>query len=145
MRVVVSFVLVLAASALKLVGPILTKIVIDDYIAVGNLSGLNTIAAIYVLALVLQFVVSIFPNLHHEHGRPRVLADMRAEIFSHLQKLQSSFFDRNPVGRLVTRVTTDVDALNELFTSASSLSSAISSCCSASWVFSSTSTSGSRS
>ena len=117
MRVVVSFVLVLAASALKLVGPILTKIVIDDYIAVGNLSGLNTIAAIYVLALVLQFVVSYFQIYIMNMAGQRVLADMRAEIFSHLQKLQSSFFDRNPVGRLVTRVTTDVDALNELFTS----------------------------
>ena len=117
MRVVMSFVLVLAASALKLVGPILTKIVIDDYIAVGNLSGLNTIAAIYILALVLQFVVSCFQIYIMNMAGQRVLADMRGEIFSHLQKLQSSFFDRNPVGRLVTRVTTDVDALNELFTS----------------------------
>jgi len=117
MRVVISFVLVLAASALKLVGPILTKIVIDDYIAVGNLSGLSTIAAIYILALVLQFVVSYFQIYIMNMAGQRVLADMRGEIFSHLQKLQSSFFDRNPVGRLVTRVTTDVDALNELFTS----------------------------
>lgn len=117
MRVVVSFVLVLAASALKLVGPILTKIVIDDYIGVGNISGLNEVAAIYVLALVLQFVVSYFQIYIMNMAGQRVLADMRAEIFSHLQKLQSSFFDRNPVGRLVTRVTTDVDALNELFTS----------------------------
>ena len=117
MRVVISFVLVLAASALKLVGPILTKIAIDDYIAVGNLSGLNTIAAVYILALVLQFVVSYFQIYIMNMAGQRVLADMRGEIFSHLQKLQSSFFDRNPVGRLVTRVTTDVDALNELFTS----------------------------
>ena len=117
LRVVVSFVLVLVASALKLVGPILTKIVIDDYIAVGNLSGLNMIAAVYVLALVLQFVVSYFQIYIMNMAGQRVLADMRREIFSHLQKLQSSFFDRNPVGRLVTRVTTDVDALNELFTS----------------------------
>ena len=117
LRVVVSFVLVLVASALKLVGPILTKIAIDDYIAVGNLSGLNTIAAVYVLALALQFVVSYFQIYIMNLAGQRVLADMRREIFSHLQKLQSSFFDRNPVGRLVTRVTTDVDALNELFTS----------------------------
>ena len=117
LRVVVSFVLVLVASALKLVGPILTKIVIDEYIAVGNLSGLNTIAAVYILALGLQFVVSYFQIYIMNMAGQRVLADMRREIFSHLQKLQSSFFDRNPVGRLVTRVTTDVDALNELFTS----------------------------
>ena len=97
--------------------PSSTKIVIDEYIAVGNLSGLNTIAAVYILALGLQFVVSYFQIYIMNMAGQRVLADMRREIFSHLQKLQSSFFDRNPVGRLVTRVTTDVDALNELFTS----------------------------
>lgn len=117
LRVAVSFVFVLVASALKLVGPILTKIVIDDYIAVGNLSGLNGIAAVYVLLLVLQFFVSYYQIYIMNMAGQRVLADMRREIFSHLQKLHPSFFDRNPVGRLVTRVTTDVDALNELFTS----------------------------
>lgn len=115
--VAVSFVLVLLVSALKLVGPILTKMAIDDHIAVGDMPGLNRIAVIYVLALVAQFVVSYFQVYIMNMAGQRVMADMRREIFSHLQRLHSSFFDKNPVGRLVTRVTTDVDALNELFTS----------------------------
>ena len=115
--VLVSFVLVLVISALKLVGPILTKIAIDDYIAAGDMRGLSRIALIYIAALVAQFVISYFQIYIMNMAGQRVMADMRREIFSHLQKLQASFFDRNPVGRLVTRVTTDVDALNELFTS----------------------------
>ena len=115
--VAVSFVLVLLVSGLKLVGPILTKIAIDDYIAVGDAQGLNLIAIAYVLALVAQFVISYFQVYIMNMAGQRVMADMRGEIFSHLQCLHSSFFDKNPVGRLVTRVTTDVDALNEMFTS----------------------------
>lgn len=115
--VAVSFVLVLLVSGLKLVGPILTKIAIDEYIAVGDMEGLSRIALIFVLALVLQFVTSYFQVYIMNMAGQRVMADMRREIFSHLQSLHPSFFDKNPVGRLVTRVTTDVDALNELFTS----------------------------
>ena len=115
--VAVSLVLVLLVSALKLVGPILTKIAIDEYIAAGDLGGLNLLALVYVLALVVQFVISYFQIYIMNMAGQRVMADMRREIFSHLQRLHPSFFDKNPVGRLVTRVTTDVDALNELFTS----------------------------
>ena len=115
--VAVSLVLVLLVSALKLVGPILTKIAIDDYIAAGDIGGLNVIALVYVLALVAQFVISYFQIYIMNMAGQRVMADMRREIFSHLQRLHPSFFDKNPVGRLVTRVTTDVDALNEMFTS----------------------------
>ena len=115
--VAVSLVLVLLVSALKLVGPILTKIAIDDYIAAGEIGGLNVIALVYVLALVAHFVISYFQIYIMNMAGQRVMADMRREIFSHLQRLHPSFFDKNPVGRLVTRVTTDVEALNELFTS----------------------------
>jgi len=115
--VAVSLVLVLLVSALKLVGPILTKIAIDDYIAARDIGGLNVIALVYVLALVAQFVISYFQIYIMNMAGQRVMADMRREIFSHLQRLHPSFFDKNPVGRLVTRVTTDVDALNEMFTS----------------------------
>ncbi len=115
--VAVSLVLVLLVSALKLVGPILTKVAIDDYIAVGDLGGLNLIALVYVLALMAQFVTSYFQIYIMNMAGQRVMADMRREIFSHLQQLHPAYFDKNPVGRLVTRVTTDVDALNELFTS----------------------------
>ena len=115
--VAVSLVLVLLVSALKLVGPILTKVAIDDYIAAGDLEGLNLIALVYGLALMAQFVISYFQIYIMNMAGQRVMADMRREIFSHLQQFHPAYFDKNPVGRLVTRVTTDVDALNELFTS----------------------------
>ena len=115
--VAVSLVLVLLVSALKLVGPILTKVAIDDYIAAGDLGGLNLVALVYVAALMAQFVISYFQIYIMNMAGQRVMADMRREIFSHLQRLHPAYFDKNPVGRLVTRVTTDVDALNELFTS----------------------------
>jgi len=117
LTVVFSLLLVIAASALKLVGPYLTKVAIDDYITRGNLEGLDFIALLYVLALAAQFAISFFQVYLMNMAGQRVMFDMRREIFSHLQRLQPAFFDKNPIGRLVTRVTTDVDALNELFTS----------------------------
>ena len=117
LTVIFSLLLVIGASALKLVGPYLTKIAIDDHIIRGNLEGLDGIALLYVLALALQFAISFFQVYLMNMAGQRVMFDMRREIFSHLQRLQPGFFDKNPVGRLVTRVTTDVDALNELFTS----------------------------
>jgi ATP-binding cassette subfamily B protein len=115
--VFVAFILILAISALKLVGPYLTKVAIDDYIAEGDLAGLNLIAGLYLLALLVEFVISYAQVYVMNSTGQRIMLDMRREIFGHLQKLHPAFFDRNPVGRLVTRVTTDVDALNELFTS----------------------------
>jgi ATP-binding cassette subfamily B protein len=115
--VVVAFLLILAISALKLVGPYLTKVAIDDYIAAGDIAGLNRVAAIYVLALLAQFVLSYLQVYVMNLTGQRIMFDIRRQIFGHLQRLNPAFFDRNPVGRLVTRVTTDVDALNELFTS----------------------------
>ncbi len=117
LAVVVAFFLILVISALKLVGPYLTKVAIDDYIAAGDLSGLKVVAGLYVLALLAQFGLSYLQIYVMNLTGQRIMFDMRRQIFGHLQKLNPSFFDRNPVGRLVTRVTTDVDALNELFTS----------------------------
>ncbi len=117
LTVVFSLLLVIAGSALKLVGPYLTKVAIDDYITPGNLEGLDRVAFLYVIALGLQFVISFFQVYLMNVAGQRVMFDMRREIFSHLQRLQPAFFDKNPIGRLVTRVTSDVDALNELFTS----------------------------
>jgi ATP-binding cassette subfamily B protein len=117
LAVAIAFVLIIAISALKLVGPFLTKVAIDDYIASEDLAGLNWIAFLYVLALLAQFVLSYWQTYLMNLTGQRIMFDMRREIFAHLQKLHPAFFDKNPVGRLLTRVTTDVDALNELFTS----------------------------
>ena len=117
LAVATAFLLILVISSLKLVGPYLIKIAIDEYIARGDVAGLNRIAGLYVLALLAEFILSYWQTfLMHMTGQ-RIMFDMRREIFAHIQRLHPAFFDRNPVGRLLTRVTTDVDALNELFTS----------------------------
>ena len=117
LAVATAFLLILVISSLKLVGPYLIKIAIDDYIARGDLAGLNRIAGLYVLALLAEFILSYWQTFIMHMTGQRIMFDMRREIFAHIQRLHPAFFDRNPVGRLLTRVTTDVDALNELFTS----------------------------
>ena len=74
-------------------------------------------AGLYLLALVAAFVVRFGQTYVMQMTGQRIMQDMRREIFGHLQRLHVGYFDRNPVGRLMTRVTTDVDAVNELFTS----------------------------
>ena len=115
--VAAAFVLILAMAALDLVPPYLTKVAIDGHIARGDAAGLVGVAAIYLAALLLAFAVRFGQVYILQTTGQRVMLDLRREIFGHLQKLHVAYFDRNPVGRLMTRVTTDVDAVNELFTS----------------------------
>ena len=107
----------IAGSALSIIQPYLTKVAIDRYIRNDDFSGLNLIAIVYVLTLVFVFAFSYGQTWLINLMGQKIMRDLRMEIFRHLQKLDVSFFDKNPVGRLMTRVTTDVDALNELFTS----------------------------
>ncbi len=106
-----------ANSALQLAPPYLTKIVIDQYIPARDLSGLTVIAALYLTALMASFAFEYAQTWTMQVTGQRVMFDLRMQVFSHLQRLDLRFYDRNPVGRLMTRVTTDVDVLNELFTS----------------------------
>ena len=106
----------LAGSALSIVQPYLTKIAIDRYIRNHNVAGLNQIALLYILTLLLVFASSFAETLLINLMGQKIMRDLRMEIFKRLQSLDVAFFDKNPVGRLMTRVTTDVDALNELFT-----------------------------
>ncbi len=115
--VAVSFLLILVMAGLDLVGPYLTKVAIDRHIARGDADGLLRVAALYGLALLLAFLVRFGQIFILQLTGQRIMLDMRRQIFGHLQRLHVAFFDRNPVGRLMTRVTTDVDAINELFTS----------------------------
>ena len=114
--VVIAFVYIMAGSALSVLPPWLTKVAIDRYIRTSELSGLNAIAILYVLALLGTFLFSYGQTWVLNLMGQRIMFDLRMQIFRHLQKLDVAFFDKNPVGRLMTRVTTDVDALNELFT-----------------------------
>jgi len=115
--VALSFLLIVVMAGLDLVGPYLTKVAIDRHIRQGDASGLAGVAALYLLTLLLAFVVRFGQVTILQMTGQRVMLDMRRSIYGHLQALHVGFFDRNPVGRLMTRVTTDVDAVNELFTS----------------------------
>jgi ATP-binding cassette, subfamily B, multidrug efflux pump len=111
-----SVLLLVLASGLQLVGPYLTKLAIDEYIANNDPGGLARIALLFLLVLVVQFGVSFLQTYLMNWTGQKIMHDLRMEIFSHIQQLHVSFFDRNPVGRLLTRMTSDVDVLNELFT-----------------------------
>ena len=107
----------LAGSAFSVVQPYLTKVAIDRYIRENNMHGLSQVAVLYALTLVLVFGLSFGQTWLINLMGQKIMRDLRMELFRHLQVMDVAFFDKNPVGRLMTRVTTDVDALNELFTS----------------------------
>jgi ATP-binding cassette subfamily B protein len=115
--VLLAFVLILFESAIEAVFPLLTKTAIDEYIAVGDFGGLTFLAFLYVLALTAKLGTAYLQASMLQRTGQRIMFDMRTQIFNHLQRLSPSFYDRNPVGRLLTRVTSDVDVLNELFSS----------------------------
>jgi ATP-binding cassette subfamily B protein len=116
-RVTVAASAIVGHSILELAPPYLTKVVIDTYIPSGDLSGLGFIAAIFLLTLSGSFALEYLQTWTLQNLGQRIMFDMRMQVISHLQRLDLRFYDRNPVGRLMTRVTTDVDVLNELFTS----------------------------
>ncbi|MCL7958814.1 MAG: ABC transporter ATP-binding protein/permease [marine benthic group bacterium] len=109
--------ILIAASGLALVGPWLTKIAIDQAFPEGDLRLLALLAAVYVGSMLVAAVLEYARTLLTTWIGQRVMEDLRGQIFGHLQRLELAFFDRNPVGRLMTRVTSDVEALNEMFTS----------------------------
>ena len=115
--VVVAVILLLLGSLVQISFAFITQIAIDDYIAKGDHAGLVRLALVFLLAVVLSFGASYAQLYITAWLGQRVLHDIRMQIFSHLQKLRLSYFDRNPVGRLVTRVTSDVNVLNEMFSS----------------------------
>jgi ATP-binding cassette subfamily B protein len=108
---------IIGHSALDLVPPYLTKTVIDRYIPAGDLGGLGTIAALYLVALIASFLLEYLQTWTMQLIGQRIMFDLRMQLVAHLHRLDLRFYDRNPVGRLMTRLTTDVDVLNELFTS----------------------------
>jgi ATP-binding cassette subfamily B multidrug efflux pump len=122
--------IVLKATA-DVLGPYLTKIAIDKYLArtpgatsafwkwlsPEPLEGIAQIAGLYVGLLVLGFFLDFLQTYFMQWTGQKVMFDLRSQIFRHLQRMHIGFYDKNPVGRLVTRVTSDVDALNDMFTS----------------------------
>jgi ATP-binding cassette subfamily B protein len=114
--IVASIILLCGEGALQLVGPVLTKRVIDVGVPQHDLHLIRTAVALFALSLVLQFGCSYGETLLTSLLGQRVMRDLRMRLFAHVENLPVAFFDRNPVGRLVTRVTSDVESLNDLFT-----------------------------
>ncbi|MBT6594806.1 MAG: ABC transporter ATP-binding protein [Nitrospina sp.] len=109
--------LLLGVSLLNLVGPYLTKIVIDDYIKTSDYEGLDVIASLYLAALMVSFVFQFLQNYLMQYIGQKVMFDLRSKVFAHLHKMSFSYFDRNPIGKMITRVVNDVEVLNEMLTS----------------------------
>jgi ATP-binding cassette subfamily B protein len=133
-QVAIALASILLKSFADVLGPYLTKVAIDRYLAPRGaatatssgiwswlspraITGIAQIAAIYVGLLVFSFLLEFLQTYYMQWTGQKVMFDLRRQIFRHLQRLHVAYFDKNPVGRLVTRVTTDVDALNEMFTS----------------------------
>ena len=119
-------------SVLQVAGPLLTKIAIDRYLApnpdrivtpidallpADPVAGLTRVALLYLAALIGVFIFEFAQMFIMQYIGQKAMFDLRRQLMTHLQKLDIAFYDRNPVGRLVTRVTTDVDVLNDLFSS----------------------------
>jgi ATP-binding cassette subfamily B multidrug efflux pump len=114
--VAVALVLMTVAALVQLAGPTLTQIAIDRAIPAKDLGLARTLALLFAGSLVIQFVVEYAQALLTARIGQQAMLDLRMELFSKLQRLDVTTYDRNPVGRLMTRVTSDVEALNELFT-----------------------------
>ena len=104
-------------AALGPLRPYLTKIAIDDYIAASDYNGLIIISLILFASLLFQAVIQFFLTYYTQYLGQKTLYDLRTQLFTHTQKLALKFFDKTPIGRIVTRVTNDVEALGELFSS----------------------------
>ena len=109
--------LLIANALLALVGPVLTRQALDVAVPQRDLGLLGTLTAAYLAALALEFVTEYAQGILTTHIGQGVMHDLRMEIFGRLQRLSIPYFDRHPVGRLMTRVTSDVETLNELVSS----------------------------
>jgi ATP-binding cassette, subfamily B, multidrug efflux pump len=132
LQVGLSAIAILIKAATDVMGPFLVKVAVDTYmtstpptqlswlarhLSPQPMTGITQLALLYLSALLLTFGLEFVQTYLMQWTGQKIMFDLRSQIFRHLQRMSPSFFDRNPVGRLVTRVTSDVDALNEMFTS----------------------------
>jgi ATP-binding cassette subfamily B protein len=121
-RVALAVFLLIVLSGLALVGPYLTKVAIDQAIAAEGIDRaerfrvLTRMGLLYLLVLVLEFTLQYVQVWITQQIGQKVQYDLRMQIFRQLERMSLRYFSRNPVGRLLTRVTSDIEALNELFT-----------------------------
>ena len=116
-QLVLAIVLVLSASAISLVGPLITRMAVDDYIMVGNMRGLDLIMLAWLLVLGTNWFISYWRIYTMSWIGQRVVHSIRRDLFEHLMRLSFDYYDKVPVGKTITRFTSDVDRLNELLTS----------------------------
>jgi ATP-binding cassette subfamily B multidrug efflux pump len=109
--------LTLVLNLLRILQPKFTQYAIDWYITPGNIAGLKWLALVFLAVLLVTFALSYAQTVLLESVGQRVMYDLRSELYRKLQRQEVAYYDRNPVGRVMTRLTSDVDALNELFTS----------------------------
>jgi len=115
--VVIASIITLLSSALGPLLPYLTKVGIDNYIAKNDIPGLFKIAFLILIVLLLNAGLRFVLTYIMQKVGQSVLLDIRTKVFEHVSKLSLRFYDKHPVGKLVTRVTNDVEVLNELFSS----------------------------
>lgn len=115
-RMVLSLMLLFGAALAELVGPYLIQQAIDGPIRTGNVEAVWPIFWLYLASLVAGFILRYSQIWVMQTVGQQVMIDLRMKIFSHIQRMSLAFFDRNPVGRLITRITNDVDSLNEFLT-----------------------------
>jgi ATP-binding cassette subfamily B multidrug efflux pump len=116
-QVAIALVTIVVGGIASLAQPYLLKVAIDRYIAARQLTGLGGLAALYFIVLVVAFAAEYIQVWTMQMTGQRLVFDLRMAIYRHLQRLDLRYYDRNPVGRLMTRVTSDVDVMNDLFTS----------------------------
>jgi ATP-binding cassette subfamily B protein len=117
LQVAAAILMLVLASGLELVGPWLTKLAIDRAFPQEDYSFMSLLGLLFVGSLALSAALGYVQTILTAWIGQRVMIDLRDAVFSHLQRLELRFFDRNPVGRLMTRVTSDIEVLNEMFTS----------------------------
>src|SRR5262245_28250695 len=103
--VVLAFIVIIIGAGVSLAQPYLMKVAIDRYIATGNLEGMNRLAMLYLVLLVVAFAAEYIQTWTMQLTGQRIMYDLRMSIYGHLHQLDLKFYDRNPVGRLMTRVT----------------------------------------
>jgi ATP-binding cassette subfamily B protein len=108
---------IISASVLQLAQPYLMKLAIDRYIRTADLAGVDRIAIAFFVILIASFLLEYAQTWLLQMTGQRIMYDIRLQVYRHLQAIDLQFYDRNPVGRLMTRVTTDVDVINDMFTS----------------------------
>src|SRR5579864_5571302 len=116
-QVLIALAAIVAGGTASLAQPYLIKVAIDRFVAARRLDGLDRLAFVFLLVLVVAFAAEYLQTWTMQLTGQRIMFDLRMEIYGHLQRLDLRFYDKNPVGRLMTRVTSDVDVLNDLFTS----------------------------